>query len=413
VLRESPALTDQFNTAVAQGHLQSIDILINQHAGGEYHPADGAICLSLESLATPPSNDFETGGVTFVLGHELQHALNQPDIAVANRDFEVTATAIARSRAERHDYTDAIAQRLAASRRDESVAEVAGWNAVVSAVKQGNLPPTLKNIYEQAPGRMMDFIDVDTSTSTYSLKPNLHLEPDLTISPSVENVETIGKNYVDKDRTKSKLGHLGNSDYVNYYGANTISYAAMLERHYNPPRHGIETPRMTVDMARLHLDERLLEENGIDLGRHREPMPYLDSSVAPAQLHHFDHTAETHTYVPIVGQQLASDAVSHGLSMGTAPSAESRFFPRTATDDFPDAYCSAAQRGDSVGCTALFDQHMQMPHMQAMQQQGRELYDADLLRQLTEQQRMQQEREQALQAQQQQQQQAQTRAMSL
>jgi hypothetical protein len=416
VLRDSPALTDQFNASVAQGHLQRIEPLTNAHAGGEYHPADEAMCLALASLTTPPAlkGPFNAGEVTFVLGHELQHGFNRADIEEATRAFETAATTVARQRSGPHDYTAAIGQGLAANRRDEAGAEVAGWNAVVSAMKQEHPQPTLEDIYKKAPGRMADFIkqEGDRSPYTYALKPGLTLNRDLTLSPTPANIEAMGQNFFDKRPEDANLGSLGTSDYINYYGAAAISYAATLERFYNSPRHGIETPRMTVDMARLHLDERLLEENGLNLGRNHQPMPYLNSSALPAQLHHFDHTAETHTYVPILGQTQTMGIGAQGVSPESMQQGESRFFPPTATDDFLDTYCAAAQRGDSAGCTALFEQHMQMPHMQAMQQQGRDLYEAEQQRQLAEQQRLEQERQQALQAQQQQEQ-ARTHSMGM
>lgn len=57
---------------------------------------------------------------------------------------------------------------------------------------------------------------------------------------------------------------------------------------------------MMVDMQRLGLSEKLLEENGLDFGSGRHvPKPYDDSSSTPHAQHRFDHTKQTHTHVPV------------------------------------------------------------------------------------------------------------------
>jgi len=54
VLHDSPVLIEQLNAAVAQGCLRRIEPLNNAHAGGEYHAADKAMCLPLNSLRGKP-----------------------------------------------------------------------------------------------------------------------------------------------------------------------------------------------------------------------------------------------------------------------------------------------------------------------------------------------------------------------
>src|SRR5690606_39045108 len=52
VIASSPALIDQINDAVAQGHLQQIMPLTNPNAGGEYNGANKEMRLPLTVLAT-------------------------------------------------------------------------------------------------------------------------------------------------------------------------------------------------------------------------------------------------------------------------------------------------------------------------------------------------------------------------
>jgi hypothetical protein len=121
----------------------------------------------------------------------------------------------------------------------------------------------------------------------------------MTLSATPANVEAMGKNYFDKAATSARIGHHGNSDYTNYYAASAIGMAVQYENTYAKPYNGLQ-PRMVVDMQKLGLSEKLLEENGLFLGQGQPaPRPYYDSSKAPHTLHHFDHTTQTHTHVPV------------------------------------------------------------------------------------------------------------------
>jgi hypothetical protein len=131
------------------------------------------------------------------------------------------------------------------------------------------------------------------------LKPNLTLNADMSLSETPANIEAMGHNYFDKAPGKVGIGYRGNSDYVNYYAAAAISYAAQVDSTHAKPHKGVE-PRMIVDMNRLGLSEKLLEENGLFLGRGSPaPKPYLDSSQTPHTPRSFDHTHQSHTHSPV------------------------------------------------------------------------------------------------------------------
>lgn len=308
VINASPALVDQINDAVAHGHLRQIVPLTNSHAGGEYDGQNKAMRLPLAKLSTPQPGapPFNAGEVTFVLGHELQHGFNHAATVQAYRNFRNEANRVAQSQSGAHDYTAATAKLISANRRDEAGAELAGWNAVVSAVKRTNVNPTLADIYNQEPGRMRDFIDRVGSPPSYTLKQNLILNPDLTLSATPSNIEAMGQNYFDKTPVDTQLGQHRNSDYANYYGAYAVGVAVQLERQHNPPTQGGATPQMTIDLSHSRLTEKLMEENGINLGTNAQPQPYYDSSLQLPALHHFDHIATTHAHVPIAAQEAES-----------------------------------------------------------------------------------------------------------
>ncbi len=310
VINASPALVDQVNNAVAAGHLQHFAPLMHANAGGEYDGQHKTMRLPLAMLTTPPLGQlpFDAGEPTFVLGHELQHGFNHAATAQAYQTFFNEVRQKAQEPTGPRDYTAATANLISANRRDEAGAEIAGWNAVVDRVKSTNPNPSLKDIYEEQPGRMQDFIDVSRGAAphTYTLKQNLTLDPDISLSASAANLEAMGQNYFDKPPINpGGLGYHGNSDYTNYYAAYAVGVVADVERHYNPSQPGITSPQMALDLTQLRLTEKLMEENGINLGTNAQPMPYFDSSTTPPTAGLFQHTQATHQHtVPIAAQAL-------------------------------------------------------------------------------------------------------------
>jgi hypothetical protein len=316
-INASPALVDEVNRAVAAGHLQRIVPLNNPNAGGEYAPGAHEMRLPLHSLTTPAGGRFDAGEPTFVLGHELQHGFNAADTARARAKFDTDLQAVAQSPNNVHDYTRPIGDLIAVNRRDEARAQISGWNATVSAAREDarvnhSPAPTLQDIYNRNPGRMGDFIKVDNThmPPTYAMRPNLAVKPDLTMASTPGNIEGQGKNYFDKGAT---LGHKGNSTYANYYGSVAVGRAVEFERYYGqavaPAGHAPAT--MAVNLKSLHLDPRIMAENGINLGSNHQAMPYSDTSTAPPTVRHFRQSDTTHTYVPIVQGAAPSARLDH------------------------------------------------------------------------------------------------------
>ncbi|MFC5742893.1 XVIPCD domain-containing protein [Dyella tabacisoli] len=304
-LAGSPALIDEINTAVKDGHLKHIVPLTNPHAGGEYASTTQSMHLPLKMLDNPASGSYNTGEATYVLGHELQHGLNRTTTAQGIVDFSNELTAIAKSPQHDHDYTVPVGKFIANYRRDEAGAEISGWNAVAGAVSQEaaahGKTATIEDVYKKNPGRMSNFVDVDSSSfpPKYTLKPNLEVKPDLSMEASAKNLEGMGKNFFDKPRgAPSGLGPSGNSDYPNYYGASAIGSAVKFERFYNPATPGKTAPEFSINMASLHLSAKQVAENGLNLGPNKDVMPYLDKSTTPSTPANFRDSSVTHTYSP-------------------------------------------------------------------------------------------------------------------
>lgn len=297
----SPALATQVDAAIAAGHLEHFALLpAGSNSGGTYDGDSKTINLTSASLTTPAAPaPYDSAELTFVLGHEIQHGFNHAATTQAYAQFE---TDLASAAGSNHDYTNAISTLLATNRRDEAAANIEGWNALVGMVKAQNPSATLQDVYEASP-RSGDFVDMRLGPpATYLAHPDLSINDDLSVSATDANIEAMGKHYFDKGAT-SALGHGGNSDYQNFYAAYAVGRASEYEA-LNPAPDG--STRMTINMQQLGLRESLLEQNGITLGEGTPPpQPYYDSSTTPPTLHHFDHTATTHTYVPIAAQAFA------------------------------------------------------------------------------------------------------------
>ncbi|MEH6421400.1 XVIPCD domain-containing protein [Pseudomonas sp. CGJS7] len=288
----SPTLIAQLNAAAAPpAYVRSIVPLTNPNAGGEYNGQSGELRLPLKILDTPASGAFNPGEASYVMGHELQHGANHAGMETERRAVYAEMTRIAQTRAPR-DYTAPSETLLAANRRDEASAEVAGFNATVAAARHANPNATLADVYN-ANTRMQAYIDRSQNGPpyTYTIKPEFTLNADLTMSPTPANVEGMGKHFFDRPRSApGGLGAQGASDYQNLYGAGAIAASAHYERHFNPPVAGATAPQMTFDMNRLKLNEATVEGVGIGL-QTGQTLPYFNSSTQPPTRSQFDYVA--------------------------------------------------------------------------------------------------------------------------
>lgn len=315
VIIGSPALSDQFNAAVAAGHVQHVALLpAGTNAGGTYDGIEKTINLPARILSPASgSGSYGAAELTFVLGHEIQHGFNHAATSAAYTRFDEGVRVAATGN---HDYTDAIGNLISSNRVDEASAQLAGWNALVGMVRTENPDATLRDFYDASP-RTRDFLMLDPETGAAVQRPQLMFATDNTLSASSANIEAMGRIYFDKQPQQSALGHHGNSDYANYYGAYAVGVASRVEA-----AHAVESepPQMKLDMNRLGLQESIMEQNGIWLGPDApSPQPYFDTSTTPPSLHYFDHTHSSHTHIPIAAQEHERLRVSNDMIERTHP----------------------------------------------------------------------------------------------
>ncbi|MEA9586773.1 XVIPCD domain-containing protein [Xanthomonas sp. WHRI 10064A] len=300
-----------------------------QAAGGTYDGNQKIMNLPPIGLQTRtaanPGGSFNADSTTFVLGHEIQHSFNHAAKSQATATFLSDIERQAKVQGPVHDYTNELRAYIQAGREDEAKAEIAGWNALLSLKRQGN--PTANGVdlmLTTTTSRTEDFIERDPTSAVPKAitRPGLSFNQDGSLSQTPSNIAAMGQHYFDRpsplyaqpgQRAVGLGEHVdqaGNlqptADYTNYYGTWAVEQIARAEDRANVQYQGAR-PRVTIDMAGLGLREHLIENEGLDRGPNKAPLPYYDSSTTPATLHHFDHTqdgsvnpAHNHTYVPVV-----------------------------------------------------------------------------------------------------------------
>lgn len=303
----SPLLTERFNLAVENKYLTGLKAQSpNENAGGGFHPDTREISLPLNSL----TENANKNSMIFVLAHEIQHSFNHQETQNATdrflRDIQTQA-----QQSGIRDYTDEIQVLITANRKDEASAEIAGFNAVISATKGETTNLSLEDLYDSTP-YMHDFINENKTDIgySYSLKPNLILNKDMMLSTTTEdlpkNLEAMGRHYFDKSREETRLGYCEPDigckpndyvDYTNYYATWMVGRVIDAERRHNPD----SKEPLVLDMQKLKLTEEMLEENGLFI-EDRKPMPYKDIGQNPPFVGRFDHTGSgknQYQYVPV------------------------------------------------------------------------------------------------------------------
>ena len=280
--------------------------------GGSFNAPGHAMNVVRESLTTRgphTTGTYDKHDLTFVIGHEVQHGFNAQAAAQARAAFVKDVRVTAATAGPVHDYTALVEQHIQSGRDDEACAQSAGWNALQSRVQHDRGQASLADLATAAPGRAADF--VEQRQGHVVPHANVHLKTDFSMPATAANVAAMGHNYFDRPtaahilpgdtRNAMALGHNGVEDYPNYYAGWAVATIGAEERaavHGKGP-----APQIQINMKHAGLYEDMMEKAGLDLGRSKQSVSYLDSSTQPASSHSFDHTADgPHQYqrVPVV-----------------------------------------------------------------------------------------------------------------
>jgi hypothetical protein len=292
-------------------------------AGGTYNGDTKTMSLPPSVLARAPARfqRYDSPDMTFVQGHETQHAFNHPDKIAAYRAFDTTAKAIATDSNPVNDYTAPVGQLMGASRDDEAKAQIAGWNALISREQQTNPSSNLSHMLKLNTSGVKDFIEPHpTHLLQAQARPGLSFDPDSTLPMTPGNIAAQAQYYFDKppagtpglsSSQTTGIGHHGDSDYPNFYGAGAVSRAIHFERNCARAVHGV-APQMQLDLSQLKLREDLLERNGITLppSNATTPQPYLNTGTNPPTAGLFQHTKASHQHISPISPVPLEDSPS-------------------------------------------------------------------------------------------------------
>jgi len=363
-INESPFLADEIKRAstAADGTgrtrfaLERFELLpANSNQGGAYASATRTMLLPSDAFDPPGQGKYKPVATTFVLAHEIQHAFNRQYALQAKIDFDESVKRMSRTKDPIHDYTPILEKYIGQVRNDESLGQIAGWNAVRSRLEASGVKPTLTNM-GNADDRMRDFVPFRERLSDPAvMRSGYELRSDLTMDPTPENIEAAGKHYFDRPtrdhippgNTERVLGinHDYVSNYPNHYGKQAIE--DILAAEERAPLVNGSKPEVRIDMDRLGLYEDVLEKQGLDLTRSHDRFPYFDSSPAHPGVQHFDHTIDGRN---------AHRAVGTAPEVSLSPTAPERrtdpliahvrgILPHDASDDRVAQIALAAKQG--------------------------------------------------------------------
>lgn len=303
VLDASPDLKKRILDSVDQGYLTRFQALpANSGTGGSYDPTAKAINVPMDVLKQADQSTYDKGELIFVMGHEIQHSFNAAATRKTTQDFLDGASTLVQSKASPHDYTKLTEDFIDASRKDEASAHIGGFNAIASQARKDNPKATLEDIFDTAPGRMRDFITVGGTppNNTYTMKPGLTLNADMSMPYSPDNIASMGKYYFDKPASESQLGSRGNLDYTNFYGSWAVGVVGNNEKvfqdFYQKTDNKYVVPEVQFDMKRLGLQQDLVTQN-VKFSDDKA-FSYVDTSDGKKKAASFDTTAHPNAAPP-------------------------------------------------------------------------------------------------------------------
>lgn len=286
VLDSTPGLKAQFLLAVEKGHLVAIEAEPDPRFNGSYNPIDRTMRLSVGQLSTAdPSQSPEDlrDGVNFIrftAGHEINHALSRNESLQLGQRFREQVAAIANTPSP-HDFTAPVKAYNEGARAIEARAEIAGFNTIVSQVKQEKPKATLADVYD-ADGGASNYINESVGKPPgYTATSGLHIKPDLQMDAD-KSLEAMAKTFYD--------GNVGyparNIDwaFAEIYRQEAIAQAAHPGRAFPEIRIDVETLGAKVT---LPLDFKDISRAPTD-----KPTPPAERSTAPGadDPSHPDHT---------------------------------------------------------------------------------------------------------------------------
>jgi hypothetical protein len=276
MLERSPYLKTLMLQAVRDGQLKGFDINDNGFSGGNYDANDRVLRMNYGELAIGHQDPRWMGQNIYLAAHETRHALEQGAEKRQFLEFEAAASkemhrfvmpgsgqAPGAIPQPAHDYTRALSGYVDASRRSEAVAEIAGFNAVVSMIRAEGRTPDLATIHQAAPERVGEYIQRsgEAPNERYALRPGVTLNADFTMPENAANRRAVGREYFNDPASETMLGAGKDQDYTNHVAVRAVQHIIAIESQLPElyASYGMRPSQVHINMKAIGLDEKQLE----------------------------------------------------------------------------------------------------------------------------------------------------------
>ena len=272
-ITSSPALVELFNDTLANSsgsepELTALGLLSQGDSyGAKYDPSSGTLKLNLQSMLSATMHSQNSGNLTFLFAHELEHARN----AVAMKEHwgtfyqDVRSVAVTAAGPPR-DYSAPVEAYLAHTRHDEARAQVRGLNILADRLQAEGNPVNEAELHTLGGVRTEDFLDHNKSTGAVSWKKEYAPNLDSTLTLDANNQAAIDNHYYYKPPEIAQLGPSKHSDNSNHYTSAMLKVVVDVEREINGAFTRDSTLSVALNLSGSHLRPELLHCNGIDLG---------------------------------------------------------------------------------------------------------------------------------------------------
>lgn len=278
----SPFLADIMTRAARNHDLRGVALSDNPNEAGHYSRDTGFIHLAPTTISgSGRSSEQQADYLTVTIGHETGHALRAQ---IARQELSKFSQAVDLTLQEALnsescvDLTAPAKRYLVEARHNESLAEMAGINALAGRVRSDNdgvLEPA--ELARRAVGTT-PCVDATGTSLAVGVKLNASGFQNPKDPAAVEAIATCFY-----DRSGS-LGRHGDMGYRNYNGGPAIEIIAQHWR--DTDRYARSTnktaPEVHLNMAELGLDAKLIEQNGLKLDG--KAFGFIDTSHGQMQL---------------------------------------------------------------------------------------------------------------------------------
>jgi hypothetical protein len=256
------------NSSGSEPELTALGLLSPSDSyGAKYDPSSGTLKLNLQSMLSATIHSQNSGNLTFLFAHELEHARN----AVAMKEhwgtfYQDVRSIAATAAGPPRDYSAPAETYLAHTRQDEASAQVRGLNILADRLQAEGKPVNEAELYTLGGVRTEDFFDIDKSTWSVSWKKEYTPNLDNTLTLDASNQAAIDNHYYYKPPEIAQMGPSKHSDNSNHYTSAMLKVVVDVEREINGAFTRGSTLSVALNLSGNHLRPELLHCNGIDLG---------------------------------------------------------------------------------------------------------------------------------------------------